>query len=183
MIEIYKSKTAKNQGEKILIILDKLDNIIKSSHDLEFLLNSMKNIFKSNTSSAHKHNTTAFKLILTFSSSFSTFNKNALNILKPIEAIFSNKHSNRFSVTSENSEFLASSSTQNNTHVSIKKTINDNVKKVQFNSDGMSDNAKNYKNILNLSLIVDILILKLNQTRSGLKESEIRDIYVCIYKR
>lgn len=176
MIEIYKSKTAKNQGEKILIILDKLDHIIKSSHDLEFLLNFLKNIFKSNTSSAHKHSTTAFKLILTFSSSFSTSNKNALNILKPIEAIFSNKHSIRFSITSETSEFLASSSTPIDTHVSIKKTINENVKRILFNSDGMSDNAKNHENILNLSLIVDILILMLNQTRYGLKESEIRDI-------
>jgi hypothetical protein len=179
LVEIYKSKIAKTHGEKLLIILDKLDYIIKTSHDLDFLLSFLKSIFKTNTNSGHKSNTSAFKLILTFSSSFSTSNKNALNILKPIESIFSNKHSIRFSITSETSahEFSSpSSSNINDAHVNHKKTINEKVKRLLFNSEGISDDAKNAEYILNLSLIIDILILMLNQTRYGLKESEIRDI-------
>lgn len=155
LLSIYKTK---NPKEKLVIILDKLDSIIKNWHDLETLLHFLKTIYKTNTANSQNNR---FKIIVTFSSSLSSSNKGTLNILKPIETIFSNKNSIRLSLTGVVDQVVKRSSVSS---ASSPKPLNENVKRLLFN------------NTEEAITIFDILLLLLNQTRYGLKETELRDI-------
>ena len=180
---------SKNHTEKLVIILDKLDCIIKTTQDIEILLHFLKTIYKSNNNTINNKTSSTVKIILTFSNSSSssaltpstpTTPKAHLNILKSIESIFSNKNSVRLSISGEHphNHSVDLSSMAFSDESSLKKTINENIKNLLFNIDHATSksDAKNYENILNFSFIIDILILMLNQTRYGLKESELREI-------
>ena len=200
LLELYKTKVAsKPRAEKLVIILDKLDTVIKTHQDMDILLHFLKSVYKTNNATSNATTTTTttttptsstkstVKLILTFSAASVTSttaplaNKTHLNILKSIEAIFTSKNSMRLSIssTSEQQADIDDGSTSLVVD-DLRKTVNENIKKLLFSVDS-SSSGKSYEQMLNVSFIVDLLMLMLNQTRYGLKESELREILRMYY--
>lgn len=147
-----------NERKEIVIYLNNLDSILRTNADLSLFLNFLNKIY-------HLNNPVNLKLILTLSASSS---QQTSRLIKKIEHLFTSKSTHHINIDLNHVKGDSTSNSSSTTSLgsSNTTTLTDKLNQIFFKNN-------NDTNIFNLT---NFLLHLLNETRYGLKQTELFDL-------
>lgn len=171
---VYYFAKPENKNKQIVIILNSLDRCLKSAYDVSLVVGFMSRLFGD---ASNTWPSSAVRVILTLSanSSMSAQTAKLVNSLhKKLDTLFvgssSSKPTYKLNIESQSSSRRSSLAAATSAFTgSSWSSLNDQLTGLLFGSGSGSDSKCSY--------LVDLLVYFLNETRYGVKQAELNDLF------